>query len=237
VWNGSYSSGAPQGEGELTDFCIHTDHPDLNSGNSTTLESFQQPTITSTSASYPTFVHAHSFERDSSVSNAFKQARYCGASATDLTIGNRYPVKLGYYTNDRYLIGRETCGSYLYMCPSSYADILVEGTDYRSVRTVEFGDDNAIEIPLIFQFRMTDYYGVSNTGTGRIGGLDNLINLNYAKKIGIDINVKDESTFSFDIQISAKYKADTPSQISSKPVKTAVSFVPDVVNYFDRYTI
>jgi hypothetical protein len=110
------------------------------------------------------------------------------------------------------------------LSPASYADILVEGTDYRSVRSVEFGDTNKIEIPVIFQFRMTDYYGAGNTGLGRVGGIDNVINLTYTKKLGIDITVKEESTFSFDIQVTAKYKVDTPSQASIKPAGKSVAY-------------
>ena len=236
VWNGNYSGTAPSGSGMVTDFCVHVDHPSINDGNAYSISTLNTPAFMSTQAVYPTFVHAYAFERDSSVSDAIKQARYClpGATAGD---PNSYPVKLGFYNNDKYLIGKKTCGSYLFLAPASYADILVNGTDYRSVRTVEFGDDFAIEIPVVFQFRMTDYYGTSNTGTGKLGGVDNLINLTYVKKMGLDISVKDESTFSFDLQVSAKYKTDTPSQTSAKPVKTAIQFKPEVVDYFDRYNL
>jgi hypothetical protein len=224
VWNGNYSGTAPSGNGYLTDFAIHVDHPLINDGNASTLTSLNEPTFVTTGpAKYPAFVHGYAFERDSSAADPMKQARY----VTPVTTGasaDKYPVKLGFLNNDRYLIGSKTCGAYLYLSPASYADILVEGTDYRSVRSVEFGDTNKIEIPVIFQFRMTDYYGAGNTGLGRVGGIDNVINLTYTKKLGIDITVKEESTFSFDIQVTAKYKVDTPSQASIKPAGKSVAY-------------
>ena len=113
-----------------------------------------------------------------------------------------------------------TCGSYLFLSPSSYIDVLVDGTDYRSIREVEFGEANQIVIPIVYQFRMTDFYGVGTNGTGRIGGLTpQPKNLVYTKKIGIDIQVKDESVFSFDVQITSKYKVDSPSQTAISPAK------------------
>lgn len=236
VWNGSYSAGVPMGNGNISEFSIHTDHPALNDGNENSLTVLNTPAFLTTAAVYPTFVQTYAFERDSSAVDPVKQARYCAPSTTAGS-PNSYPVKMGFFNNDRYLIGKKTCGSYLYLSPSSYPDILVNGTDYRSIRSVEFGDSYAIEIPVIYQFRMTDYYGTSNTGTGRIGGVDNLINITYVKKIGVDIAVKDESIFSFDLQVSSKYKTDTPSQTAVNPVKTAATFTSETSNYFDRYNI
>lgn len=236
IWNGFYTGTAPNGNGYATEFCIHIDHPEINDGSAPSLYSKNLPAFSTTSAVYPKFVHAYAFERDSSVSNSSLQSRYCLPSNVNGDVDS-YPVKLGFYNNDRYLIGKKTCGSYLFMSPASYADILVNGTDYRAIRSVEFGDENAIEIPIIFQFRMTDYYGTSNTGTGRIGGVDNVINLTYVKKMGLDVLVKDESVFSFDLQISAKYKTDTPSQTSLNPVKNSIQFESKVADYFDRFNI
>jgi hypothetical protein len=108
------------------------------------------------------------------------------------------------------------------MAPSSYADLLVDGTDYRAIRTVDFGDENQITIPIVYQFRMTDFYGIGDSGTGRIGGYNvQPKNLVYTKKIGIDIAVKDDSMFSFDLQVSSKYKVDSPSQTAISPAKNS----------------
>ena len=237
VWDGTYTGSAPDANGFLTDFCIHVDHPLLNDGSSSSLLTLNQPSIPSTSAVYPAFSHGYSFERDSSVTGYLKQARYCQPGATSSNPQDNYPVKLGFLSNDRYLIGKQTCGSYLYLSPASYADLLVNGSDYRAVRSVQFGSSYNLEIPLIFQFRMTDYYGVSNTGSGNLGGTTNLVNLTYVKKIGIDIASQNSSTFSFDVQVSAMYKASTPSQTSTGPVNTTTSFPSNINNSLDKFSI
>ena len=237
IWNGNYSGTAPAGNGFLTDFAIHVDHPLINTGSAPSFTSLNRPGATGTSALYPAFRHAYAFERDSSSSSYFMQAPFQLTNVSSLTTGNQYPVKLGFYTDDRYLIGSKTCGSYLFLSPTTYADILVDGTDYRSVRTVEFGDSYKIEIPVVYQFRMTDYYGSGNAGTGRIGGSTNAVNLTYIKKIGIDITAQDTSIFSFDIQVTSKYKVDTPSQATIKPVKTFVPLAPRFREYRDKFRI
>jgi hypothetical protein len=67
---------------------------------------------------------------------------------------------------------------------------------------------------------MTDFFGDGISGKGRLGGSTTARkNLSYTKKIGIDIAVKDEALFSFDLQVSAKYKVDSPSQTAISPSK------------------
>ena len=105
------------------------------------------------------------------------------------------------------------------MAPATFDQLLVDGTDFRAVRELQVGEANAIQIPLIYQFRMTDYSGDnSGTGTGFVGGYDSTpgwtppTQLNYAKKIGIDIYAKDKTIFSFDVQVSATYKRQSLAQ-------------------------
>ena len=227
IWNGSYSGTAPQGGGPLSDFAIHTLHPDINDGTGATVGDLNFPAgATATSpAVYPKAIHSSYFNLEASATNGKLQTRYIPTSLST-TQGEKYPAKLGFYDNDRYLVGSKTCGSYLFMSPFSYADILVEGTDYRSTRDIEFGEQNQIVIPIIFQYRMTDFFGIGTQGSGRVGGsATNIKNLTYTKTIGLDINIKDESLFSFDIQVTAKYKADSPSQTAISPTKN-MKFVP-----------
>lgn len=140
--------------------------------------------------------------------------------------------KYGFKDNDRYLIGKYTCGSYFYMSPASVRQLLVDGTDYRAKMTLEaptgekISDTNnknvlGIEIPLIFQYRMTDYYSDSNITTGIVGGYDSdnvgretegKKNLVYTKRLGFDIYVKNETPFEFDIEITSKYKSESNTQ-------------------------
>ena len=220
IWNGTYTGVAPNGGGGLSDFCIHTLHPDINDGTGTSLIGFNQPLGASTSgpAVYPKFVHSSFFNLQASDINGTLQTQYFPTNL-GATVES-YPLKQQFYTNDRYLIGDDTCGSYLFLAPTSYADILVSGTDYRATRDIQFGDQNKLIISIIFQYRMTDFFGNGTSGLGRLGGFSSPVtNLFYTKKIGIDIFPIQDTTFSFDVQISAKYKVDSPSQTSISPAQ------------------
>jgi hypothetical protein len=68
---------------------------------------------------------------------------------------------------------------------------------------------------------MTDYYGVGSSGIGKIGGFEKDIseptNLTFAKKIGLDLYVKDEAPFSFDILVKASYARESLTQVVQAP--------------------
>jgi hypothetical protein len=73
---------------------------------------------------------------------------------------------------------------------------------------------------------MQDYFGTSTTiNEGKIGGwnINNLYpsNISYKKKLGFDIQVNNEPLFSFDVEISCKYKRDTISEFATSNVQTA----------------
>jgi len=143
----------------------------------------------------------------------------------DSASNNQYilPDKFGFTENDRYLVGIDTCGSYLYMAPATFDQLLVDGTDNRALKILEQGTENGIQIPIVFQFRMTDFHGEGNVGSGIIGGFDpssssqitkakSKINLTYENTIGLDIYTKDETTFSVDLNFSVKYRRESLSQ-------------------------
>jgi hypothetical protein len=244
VWSGGYTAGVPNGNGTLSNFCIHVAHPAISSG-SPTLASLQQPTITTVNAEgYPeapesvsAFRHSYNFNAGE---KGYQQLRYQNnwsvngpfpmvAPYTPLI--NEMPDKFGFTDNDRYLIGKNTCGSYLFVAPATFDQLLVDGTDYRAVKDVGTGESNAIQVPIIYQFRMTDFAGDNTgTGTGYVGGYDSTpgwtppSQLNYSKKIGIDIYVKDTTVFSFDVAVKATYKRESLAQrvdeIQTSLVKT-----------------
>jgi hypothetical protein len=229
VWNGSTNLlGVPGGGGHLTEFCISKDHPELpilcNSGFSVANidkvfrpEFANSPVLDTTSQKYLPFSHARHFETSvTDVKDVFgvqyyKQAsRVTPVNPIGVTNINRndshYPIKLGFVKNDEYLIGKYTCGSYLYLYPTNYESISVEGNfPARSAKPVKFGPENAINIPVLFQFRASDKLGY--IGGYRTGGT--LTNIKYSKKLGIDIILKDDSPFSFDLQVSAQYIKET----------------------------
>lgn len=119
-------------------------------------------------------------------------------------------TKIGFEPNDQYLIGPRSVGAYLFLNPNSHDDLVVDGADALSLRRLNFGDASAISIPVTFQYRMTDYFGVGDSGIGNVGGLLNSTpstNLTYTKTIGIDIysNPINKEKFSFDIEVTARY--------------------------------
>lgn len=236
VWNGQVDqSGNPlaTSDNNATDFCIHVDHPDIRkaAGNPSKYLNLISPTTNNVAPQvYPTIRHAKFFNLRDSDANAQVQLgykdtdgiAYWGQKANPQGLSN-YQDKLGFTPNDRYLIGKKTCGSYLMVAPASVQQLMVNGTDYRSTYVLEQGEDKAIRIPILFQFRMTDYYGVGSSGTGKIGGFDpsNLTaeptNLTFAKKIGLDLYVKDEAPFSFDILVKASYARESLTQVVQAP--------------------
>lgn len=245
VWNGQVDlNGKPLAtvDTNATDFCIHVDHPDIKkvtaSNTRTRYDNLVAPIISNdTQQVYPYIRHAKYFNLRDGDANAQIQLGYKDLVQTapptqwaqttnpgtqDFQVKGNYQDKLGFAPNDRYLIGKKSCGSYLMMAPANVQQLMVNGTDYRSTYVLEQGEDKAIRIPILFQFRMTDYYGTGNTGTGKIGGHDpNYLiepsNLTFSKKIGLDLYVKDEAPFSFDIMIKASYARESLTQVVQAP--------------------
>jgi hypothetical protein len=139
----------------------------------------------------------------------YKQASRITPSTPSTTTArneSHYPVKLGFKPNDEYLIGKYTCGAYLYLFPQEYNTISVQGNfPATSSKQIKYGTENTYNIPVLFQFRCSDKLGY--VGGFRTAGALN--NVKYQKKIGIDINVKNDVPFSFDLEISAQYTKET----------------------------
>lgn len=205
IWNGT----APgTGGGTLSEFSIHKDHPDLTGAY--TADLFEPNVNADLTFNYPKFMHSDFFWKDSTLPDGKKQLQHIipnqvpapSPAATDAT---HYPAKLGFYANDEYLVGKYTCGAYLYLAPLDYASIAVDGSTELAKKLLEFGEEKAVNIPLVFQFRASDK--LSNVGGYRNAG--NISNITYIKKIGIDIQARNESLFSFDIEVSCKYEQDS----------------------------
>lgn len=225
VWDGTTDiSGVPQDSGYLSEFCIHTDHPvletlgssyDISAGNNL-LELFRPEfTFPNPNQVYFNFAQGLHFETsETERTNAFGVAfrKQAQRKAPEAPVDNptradeNYPIKLGFTPNDEYLIGKYTCGAYLYPFPLNYETLSVEGNHPRlSFKEVEVGSENSINIPILFQFRCSDK--LENIGGYRTS--EALTNIKYSKKIGIDIYVKDNVPFSFDLQVDCQYKKVT----------------------------
>lgn len=155
---------------------------------------------------------------------------------------NNSSVKICFDTNDQYLLGEYSCGCYLFMSPIDHEYTQVDGDSKTSFKSLKAGAENSINIPVTFQYRMTDYYG---QGSGKNGGLGNVngilvtqnsqnikrndnANPTYKKKIGIDIytgTLNNPTVTQFDLEFSAKYKKDnfTLQSFTNTQISSAVS--------------
>ena len=149
------------------------------------------------------FVHAKTAVLDAIDANSFKQTAYFYNATRSRT------VKSSFEPNDQYLLGGKSCGSYLFVAPLSATSLSVNADNNTGIKQIKIGENNAISIDIVFQYRMTDYSGVSDSATGFVGGISSstLTNLTYSKKIGLDIFDKAGNQFSFDLEVFAKYKS------------------------------
>lgn len=156
---------------------------------------------------------------------------YTSAGLTNFKRSN----KISFEPNDQFLLGKQSVGSYLFFSSPTHSDISVDGRARTSAKSISFGNTNSISIPLVFQYRMTDYYGSGDSGTGNVGGdiTGATINLTYAKRIGFDLLDSNDNLYSFDIEIFAKYQSDTLSE-DKFPVKTVQTSIDDVSQVLNR---
>ena len=103
-------------------------------------------------------------------------------------------------------------GSFLYTVSTdeNNSNLRVDGDNIFSQKVIQPG--KSIEIPIYFQFRMTDYYGntdnVGNAGytlLGFIGGVKGFRNISYTKTLGFDFYTKYGTQQGFDLKFTAKY--------------------------------
>lgn len=209
---------------------VHLNHPYLKS-----LETFKK--------SYTTITGKDWIDGDTNYIAAakeiFRQSKFAPLES-NTTLGKVQPsylydptanrtIKTSFDTNDQYLLGENSCGSYMFIASDSYDNLVVDGKTKLSTKTVEFGAENALTIPVIFQFRMTDFWGDDIDGVGHVAGdmLEHITNVTYAKRMGFDIYDNSDNIFSFDVEIYAKYKSDNLN-LEKIPAKTLQSSLSDM---------
>ena len=196
------------GGGNLTEFCVHIDHPLVKSGilSNATLydQSTFMPKATKINGQYMSvpFGHTKLMSIESGQSESLMQLSYNEKLKTDGSIEN-YPNKLGFSEYDKYLIGKNTCGAYLFLAPELPKTLHTGSNIYNKGLIL---NSSEIRIPILFQCRMSDYYGESNNSQGRIGGDTDKSNINYSKKIGLDFLQKNKDLFSFDLSVEMQYQ-------------------------------
>ena len=191
---------------------LHIDHPLAGSGTADEKIGF---------IGIPKTASLNSFDPDGK-----KQTPFRLINATGLDNQGRRSIKTSFEEQDQYLLGGKSCGSFLYISPLDRTSHIVDANNKSGKVTIPGNSSNSISIDLVFQYRMTDYHGVGSTGTGKIGGIvnENIGNLTYSKKIGIDLLDSNNNEFQFDVEVYAKYKATgrninsiTSSMIDSLP--------------------
>ncbi len=133
----------------------------------------------------------------------------------NLATDNQRSFKMSFDANDQFLLGGKSVGSFLYLSPINLNTLSVDGDTKQSKKRIKGkvasqDNSNGLSIDVVFQYRMTDYYGNNaSSDRGRIGGQAKLTfpNLTYTKKIGLDIFDKYDEQFSFDLEVFAKYRS------------------------------
>jgi len=187
-----------------------------------------------------------------------RNSGYAPLVASDITSGSRkqkpyyyYPGptsvfpyeegrvgKLAFEEEDQYLLGPNSCGAYLFMSPpNNTGAINVNGSNKLSIKTVQFGSENAVTIPIVFQYRMTDYFGDGTSGIGNVGGdpTGTTNQVEYTKTIGIDIYSNIDERFSFDIEISARYRSKSLQlqQVPSRDLENVVDDLTKTIKFLN----
>ena len=152
------------------------------------------------------------------------------SSGNYITGGYDRNAKSSFENFDQYTLGKQSCGSYLFISADSHENIQVAGDSIQSYENIQFGQQNSVNVPLVFQYRMTDYFGVTTgSGLGNIGGDESgsTVNLTYAKRIGFDLFPNNSDVVQFDIEVSAKYRSDRLS-IDNFPKATVTKGLSDL---------
>ena len=214
VWNETQTVNNVNGNGIESDFCVHIDHPLLQASSPFMVDFLNQyngnkvpdSSLSPLRINYPAFVNSRFASLAATDTDGDLQLDYIPhliqSSNADI---NGFAPKLGFTKADQFLIGKDTVGSYLFL--SSNPTILSTGQiTYNKGKIVQ--KNNNIRLMVVFQSRMTDYYGAGNTGTGLLGGLNSnaVSNLIHSKTIGIDIPIKGDDLFSFDINVEMQYQ-------------------------------
>lgn len=227
IWTGSYTSTTPNATilekpsatraitSTMYDngIFLHKDHPLLKNGAISPL-TIQSQGLVSMSKNAPRRANME----DGGLQNPYKKFIFMNSAGTPVL----RTLKMAFDSNDQYLLGGHSCGAYLYMAPLEKTSLTVNADNKFGVKSIKQGITNAISIDLIFQYRMTDYYGVADTTfasttsvneTGRVGGIvsNTLSNITYSKKLGIDILDSEGNSFLFDVEVYAKYKQEGSS--------------------------
>ena len=133
--------------------------------------------------------------------------------------------KIGYEPKDRFAVGSGTCDSFLFLSPNNHQSIQVSGDNQASEW---INRETSITVPLVYQYRMTDYKGNIFGSTNKLQEYDSVVkNTKYANIIGIDIwsDILSEKPKQFDIVVYSTYSGQQNTDTGK--VKTSTQVVHD----------
>ena len=226
VWNGDYDAGSnnvqvmalPSSTNYNNGIYIHKDHPDVSKGKRTTTHMRALARNSKASVLVSDAANGKSqtgyFKDGSAAALDPSTTTYNGGASGTTSVSGKgisnigRTMKMAFEPNDQYLLGAKSVGSYLFLAPDDEDTLSVNGNDAVSLKSIDFGFTKAIITPIIFQYRMTDYKGVGNSGLGFVGGdrTETTQDITYAKRMGFDIKTSaamNEAEFHFDIEIFA----------------------------------
>ena len=202
------------------------------------------------------------------IQTAYGFGDYDSYELSDSTDGQYYTThKIGYSSEDQFLgnatgsnvVGFNTCGSYLFLSPTTHEDIQVEGDSINSYKEIP-NMDTKIIVPIIYQSRMTSYPTDNLTVTeesqdyvvpaysgqkeesikyeGHILGnktystfSSEVLKATYANIIGIDIWLSNSVLKQYDIIVYSKYVKDTSTNsVQSVDISSAISDYTKKIN-------
>lgn len=150
--------------------------------------------------------------------------------------------KIGYDDRDRYAYdasgkGRD-CTSYLFLSPVNHTEIQVDGDTMESSKNLDGGE--TLKVPIIYQFRMTDYNG-KIFGKYTSENNSDVKNAKFANIIGIDIwtdrnAIKPKQ---YDIIVYSTYGSiieTNTNRVKTSSTQTLINVGGEIVNKLDRLT-
>lgn len=132
----------------------------------------------------------------------------------------------GYLDTDRYSVGQNTCGAFLFPEFTNIQNLQVNDSNSAAVRILNPGDENAILIPVRFQYRMIDAIGNINGETRMYSE-----NITYRKKVGFSLLIG-KNPFKFDMEVYCRLRSSSVN-ISKA---TRLNQIQDHINTTDQIT-
>lgn len=144
--------------------------------------------------------------------------------------------KIGFEDKDRYAVGKDTCNSYLFLSPVNHTEIQVDGDTLGSTKKVSNGEH--LTVPIIYQFRMTDYknniFGDPSLDSTSL----TVKNTKFANIIGIDIWTEANAIKpkQYDIVVYSTYDAivDTNTNKMKTSTQSLVNASTEIATKLDQ---